>query len=261
MIIEIGRIPVSIEFNSPSFEDSFLRRYSDFITANSRAAEFRLSVEVKPEPIRDSPWRVQFTSGRWLLERSGFRAECFPEDRWGRVELALPMLGPVDSTLRILHSILLAPEGGFLLHASSIIRNGHTCAFSGVSGAGKTTMAHLAAPPAVVLTDEISYILPMENGYRAYGTPFTSHLNPAPGTNTSAPLHAIYLLSHGAENRMSDPLPLRQAAASILRNMLLFGEDADLRKLAFETAFRVASIVPVYHLAFVPTPQIWEIIP
>jgi ABC-type multidrug transport system ATPase subunit len=55
----------------------------------------------------------------------------------------------LDSVLRILHTLLLAREGGFLLHASSAIRNGSAFLFSGVSGAGKTTMARLAPPDVV----------------------------------------------------------------------------------------------------------------
>ena len=261
MIIEIGQLPNSVEFDLSSLEAQFVRRYGDFITAEPSPPAFRLRVEMRPKPVSPSPWRIRFTDGRWVFEKTGLTAECFPESRWGRVVLARPILDPIDSVLRILHSILLAPAGGFLLHASSIVRNGHACAFSGASGVGKTTFAHLAPPHAVVLTDEISYVRPAEGGYRAYGTPFTSHLNPVPGTNTSAPLHSIYLLAHGTENLKLGPLPLRQAATGLLRNMLLFGEDPNLQEFAFETAFRVASGVPVYELGFVPTPKIWEMIP
>jgi hypothetical protein len=89
--------------------------------------------------------------------------------------------------LRITHSLLLAMEGGFQLHASSAIRNGHAFLFAGVSGAGKTTMARLAPSDALVLTDEISYIRRIAGGYRAYGTPFAGELA-RPGANASAPL-------------------------------------------------------------------------
>jgi len=56
----------------------------------------------------------------------------------------------LDSVLRILHSLILAERGGFLLHAASAICNGRAYLFSGVSGAGKTTMTRLA-PPDITL--------------------------------------------------------------------------------------------------------------
>ncbi len=66
----------------------------------------------------------------------------------------------LDSVLRIVHSLILAERGGFLLHAASAICDGRACLFSGVSGAGKTTMTRLAPPDVTLLTDEISYVRP-----------------------------------------------------------------------------------------------------
>ena len=64
----------------------------------------------------------------------------------------------IDSVLRIVHTLLLARAGRFSLHASSAVRNGRAFLFAGVSGAGKTTIARLAPPDAMLLTDEISYV-------------------------------------------------------------------------------------------------------
>ncbi len=66
----------------------------------------------------------------------------------------------LDSVLRILHSLILAERGGFLLHAASAICDGRAYLFSGVSGAGKTTMTRLAPADITLLTDEISYLRP-----------------------------------------------------------------------------------------------------
>ena len=64
----------------------------------------------------------------------------------------------MDSVLRIVHTLVLAGQGGFLVHAASAVRNGKAFVFAGVSGAGKTTISRLAPPDAAVLTDEISYV-------------------------------------------------------------------------------------------------------
>ena len=78
----------------------------------------------------------------------------------------------IDAALRILHSLILARQGGLLVHAASAVRNGRAFLFAGVSGAGKTTISRLAPADVTLLTDEISYLRRNGQGYVAYGTPF-----------------------------------------------------------------------------------------
>jgi len=138
------------------------------------------------------------------------------------------------------------------------VRNGKAFLFSGVSGAGKTTIARLAPPDATLLTDEISYVRKLDPGYVAFGTPFTGELAKL-GENISAPIAALYLLAQGAENRI-DPIAPGEAARSLLANMLFFAEDEQLVQAAFHSAFEFVSQVPVSRLTFVPDARVWELI-
>jgi hypothetical protein len=101
--------------------------------------------------------RVRLENGRWVMERGDFRAECDPVGRRGWVRQSANPYS-IDAVLRMLHSLILAREGGFLVHAASAVRNGRAFLFAGVSGAGKTTISRLAPPDVVLLTDEISYV-------------------------------------------------------------------------------------------------------
>jgi hypothetical protein len=195
---------------------------------------------------------------KWRFEREEFCAEWDPRTGRGWVREGSGMPHSIDTILRLLHSILLAPRGGFLIHAASAIRNGEAFVFSGVSGAGKTTMIRQAPSDSTILTDEISYIKPVEGGYRAFGTPFAGDFG-EPGKNVSAPLKALYLLAQGPENKI-EPVPHRTAVASLLRNTLFFAKDPELVRNVFETACSFVDAVPVYRLTFVPTPAVWEII-
>ena len=121
-----------------------------------------------------------------------FRAEWDPIARLGRIRQSANPYS-LDTVLRIVHTLVLAREGGFVVHASSAVRNGEAFLFAGVSGAGKTTISRLAPPDAHVLTDEISYVRKEADGYFAYGTPFAGDLA-RPGENLRAPLAAVYLL-------------------------------------------------------------------
>ena len=71
----------------------------------------------------DADVRVWIDDGEWQMERGDFRAVWNPERRQGHIrQTANPY--SIDSVLRIVHTLLLAREGGFLLHASSAVRNG-----------------------------------------------------------------------------------------------------------------------------------------
>ena len=95
--------------------------------------------------------------GTWRLRRGDFRAHWNPAAGRGSIRQSANPYS-IDSVLRIVHTLILAREGGFLLHSAGAIRNGRAFLFSGVSGAGKTTISRLAPPDVTLLTDEVSYI-------------------------------------------------------------------------------------------------------
>jgi hypothetical protein len=160
--------------------------------------------------------------------------------------------------LRIVHSLILARQGGFLVHAASAIRNGKAFLFSGVSGAGKTTISRLAPPDATLLTDEISYVRREGNRYMACGTPFAGELARV-GENRSAPIIALFLLEKGLQNSI-EPIAPTEAIQRLLRNILFFAHDPELVELVFQSACEFARLVPIHRLIFVPDQRVWDII-
>jgi len=164
----------------------------------------------------------------------------------------------LDSVLRMTHSLLLAMKGGFLLHAASAVRKGRAFLFAGVSGAGKTTIARLAPADATLLTDEVSYVRPVGQGYEAYGTPFAGDLARS-GANLSAPLETVFFLEKAHTNAIR-PISPRDAARALLRHILFFVEDADLARAVFDSAVAFVSRVHTARLAFRPDARIWELI-
>ena len=167
--IDIGGMPILVRTDSPEFAHMIEDRYGEFVVAEAPRAVIKLEIELVEESafgIQDSGFgkddedlSVRLESGRWVMERGDFRAEWDPQSHRGWVrQSANPYT--IDGVLRILHSLILAREGGFLVHAASAVRNGRAFVFAGVSGAGKTTLARLAPPDVTLLTDEISYIRP-----------------------------------------------------------------------------------------------------
>lgn len=258
LMIEIGDMPVRVNTTDADFLSMLQGRYAGFL-GFSKDAAIEFDVELTPPNLADSDASVQVTNrrGRWSLRRGDFRAEWEPGTRSGWIrQSATPYA--IDSVLRIVHSLLLARQGGFLLHSASAIRNGKAFLFAGVSGAGKTTISRLAPPDATLLTDEISYVRMLEAGYVAFGTPFTGELAKL-GENVCAPVAALYLLAQGPENRI-DPVSAAEAARSLLANVLFFANDEELVQALFYSAFEFVRRVPVSRLTFVPDSRVWELI-
>jgi hypothetical protein len=258
ILLEIGDVPILLRTTDADFAQMLTDRYAGFV-AGGADWEYAFDIEVAPpagiDPDQDA--RVSRDGEKWVLERGDFRAEWTPRLRCGRVVQAANPFA-IDSVLRIVHTLVLAETGGFLVHAASAVRNGKAFLFSGLSGAGKTTISRLAPPDAALLTDEVSYVRPSNGGYRAFGTPFAGELAKI-GENVSAPLDTFYLLAQGRENRIEE-VPRAEAVKGVLANILFFAHDERLVRRVFQSAFDFAASVPVRRLTFVPDERVWELI-
>jgi len=258
LAIEIGGMPVRVRTSDPGFVSLLENRYAGFVS-DSEDAEIEFDVDLQPSRFADPDAEVSVTEqqGRWTLRRGDFLAEWEAAARRGWIrQTANPY--SIDAVLRIVHTLVLAKHGGFLLHSASAIRDGRAFLFAGVSGAGKTTISRLAPPDATLLTDEISYVRPQGKGYRAFGTPFTGELAKL-GENVSAPVRAVYLLAKGPENRIEAVAPA-EAVRSLLGNILFFAQDEELVQAIFRSTFDFVGRVPVSKLTFVPDARVWELI-
>jgi hypothetical protein len=254
--VEIGGIPIGLSTCDDGFLDLLRHRYDGFLS-DSRP-EFELEFDLtRPVPVSDDDVRVRREGDEWLFERGDFRARWNLRTGRGSVrQNANPY--SLDSVLRILHSLIIAERGGFLLHAASAISDGRAYLFSGVSGAGKTTMTRLAPADITLLTDEISYLRPSAAGYSAFGTPFAGELAKA-GENCTAPVAALFFLEQGPENRV-DELPPAEAVRRLMRNILFFAEDQGLVEKLLATACDFVSRVPIRRLTFYPDARVWDLV-
>lgn len=258
LVIEVGGVRVCFHTSDARFMELLHERYAGFISSEMAGAiEFDVDLHPPQGVAPDADVRVTHDGGRWFLERIDFLAQWDPASRYGSISQS-PTPYSVDAVLRIVHTLVLASQGGFLLHSASAVRNGKAFLFSGVSGAGKTTISRLAPADVALLSDEISYIRKQGDGYVAFGTPFAGELAKS-GENISAPISHLYLLAQGPENRI-EPLAPADALRSLLANVLFFAEQRELVQQTFQTGVNFVSRVPVSRLTFVPDSRVWELI-
>jgi hypothetical protein len=283
--IEIGGMAIALRTHDVAFRQLLEDRYAGFI-GSSPEPQFEFDIDLlgdidlldmdlrdidqldndpqdnapveSAETMRtDKDVQVRLESSQWLMQRGDFHAQWDSRAGRGRIRQSRNPYA-IDSVLRIVHTLILAKQGGFLVHAASAIRGGRAFLFAGVSGAGKTTISRLAPSDAKLLTDEISYVRREGDEYRACGTPFAGELARV-GENLSAPLHTLFLLEQGLENRI-EPVGAPEAIRLLLRNILFFAEDAELVSLVFQSACEFVERVPVRRLIFVPDQRVWEMI-
>jgi hypothetical protein len=259
LAVEIGGKPILLRTQDAAFRDLLKKRYAGFVRPSGRTG-FTFDVDViRPERLVSETEELEVwqAEGIWHLERGDFRAHWDPRVGRGRILQALSPYA-IDSVLRIVHTLIQAPEGGFLLHGASAIRNGRAFLFSGISGAGKTTISRLAPPDSTLLTDEISYVRRDGEGYRACGTPFAGELARL-GENAAAPIARLFFLAKGPENRI-DPIETPDALRMLLRNILFFADDSELVKMVFRSACEFLARVPAFRLTFYPDERVWDLI-
>jgi len=257
--VEIGGMPILLRTQDASFRELLASRYAGFVGSSSHP-RFEFDVDLVPpsaEMESDEDVHVEMQEGEWRLRRGDFRALWDPRAGRGRIRQSANPYS-IDSVLRIVHTLILAREGGFLLHAASAVRSGRAFLFSGVSGSGKTTISRLVPADVTLLTDEVSYVRRDTDGYRACGTPFAGELARL-GENCSAPIRTLFLLEKGCENKI-EPVATAEAVRSLLRNILFFAEDAELVRLIFRSACEFVECLPVQRLTFVPDERVWDMI-
>ena len=120
--VVIGGLPINIQSADSEFIGMLERRYAGFV-AKPAAAGIRLDVEVVAAvgDKADEDLEVRYANEHWTINRGDFRAQWDPVSMRGCVRQgAYPYA--IDSVMRIVHSLVLAQNGGFLVHSASAVR-------------------------------------------------------------------------------------------------------------------------------------------
>ena len=119
--VEIGAMPILVRTGSPEFHQILRQRYGGYLSDSaSPSATFDVDI-VPPQRISDDEdLNVRREGALWVMERGDFRAVWDPATGQGTIRQSANPYS-IDAAFRIVHSLLLAQQGGLLIHAAALV--------------------------------------------------------------------------------------------------------------------------------------------
>jgi hypothetical protein len=258
--LEIGGVGLQIEADDNAFLEQLADRYEGFQGGTAgRVREYvlRLTTEERLTAGGDASPEIAIGPHGYTLVRRDFEVEVSPFKRELSGIIARNLY-TFDSMLRVFFSMALLELDGLMLHSSCAVNGSTAYLFFGVSGAGKTTAARLSMPDRPVLSDELTIVRAVDDGYRAFGTPFWGELQKN-GANISAPVGGLMQLVKDTQAQL---IPLRPVPAlqRLLPCVLFFARQEDWVQQAVDISCRLVQTVPAYEMHFLPDGSFWRLI-
>ena len=260
LMMNIGRIPILLKFDNEDFLAQIRDTYPNFI---SNDADPDLTIEI--EALTDiKRFNSDLESPEIILDNNDDLYRIFWNSFYGEFnlhnlegKLKCSDHRDLNNYLRVVYSLILLDENGFLVHAASLIKNGDGFLFPGKSGTGKTTITRLSTD-SILLSDEVSLVKMLDGKYHVFGTPFWGELNIA-GENTHTALKHIYLPKQDKIN-YKKPANAAKTLEKLIPNVLFFLDDDESKMQLFNICHDFVNIVPAHELHFLPDPSFWGVI-
>jgi hypothetical protein len=259
--IEIAGVCAKILCQDKEFVLEIEKRYRDFQSAAEEDFVFYIDSEVQTSQVPDASRAVDYGEQNVVLIPGKWKYSIvLDEDRQinlGSIDIMgakvhlhlLPEL-EIGSYFHhvFMHAIrhFLSYQGGLLLHASGLIREGKAFVFCGPDESGKSTIANMA--PASLIAADDSLAVRMANG--------SCWLHTVPwgrrdSKNVCAPIAKLFFL-HQAQELEVKEMALIEAAKQFLANTFFDTPDELIYARTLETVHYLAERVSCYELYFPP---------
>ena len=255
--IEVAGTVFEVSGLDPDSRAWVTTRYGAFLSDD--APDVTLAVSLRATiPEDESALTTLETRGDALrVQVGGYRIEG--DLRAGHLRLVAPPFPTVLSpaAFRCLCAVVLLRTGGVMLHASAVVDRHRAWVFCGPSESGKTTVAHLAGPRAV-LSDETIAVRPLAAGYLACATPFFGEAGPVPTqTRGDAPLTALFFLAKStrfAHRRLAR----RDAVQRAFPQVFLPKREPKMAEAILAALAALTAEVPCFELEFAAHEELWS---
>lgn len=263
--------PFTLFFNGirSEFSDSFLKRYSHFITESSK---FDFSVELVEKEdnfLKDDSGYLRleekFENNKKVLISTSFKGYEVDENGVSKL-IVSPICTETSYFTRFENHFrwVVANEvmkrGGFLLHSSGITKNDNCVIFFGSSGDGKSTIVELGKKRGGrILSDDLIIVYPQKELYIAYGAPFYGVLPQNEKEKVPYKIKSIYRLRKSEENRVKT-ISKGEALGLILSHCQFVFSEKVRNEMLLPIVFKFISKVSCYELFFRKEDTFWDLI-
>ncbi len=266
---DFAGLPIELRAAHPGALDDLGPVYAGFATT----AAPLLTIEVTRVDGFDRARGPEYPAfARRVLPDGRLRVERF--DAEGEIEVGpLPLaaqfrIGPspnsLEACLRIAASLALPRTRALILHASAVVERDRALVFTGVSGAGKSTISSMLAdayPGCTKIADELLVLRAGAGGdapgWQVIVPPYLGPAGVAHGA--TAPLAGLHVLVQ-ADHDAREPLPPAVALRELLRHVLVYVAEPRTADHVLALAAEVAAAVPCYRLRFRKDPYVGRLL-
>ena len=203
------------------------------------------------------------TSGRryffWSYEFAGWI-----DSSSRRAQLALVREeGPIferglENFLRVITATFILDHGGFLLHGAGVVRVDRAYVFFGPSGVGKTTVTRFS-PGDVILSDDLTLVVPRDGVFEATGIPFGMAHHRVPDTRESFPIVSMNRLVQSDDVRQ-ERIRGARALGEVGSCLPFVMQDPKQAAKALQVVGEALRSLPVFRLHFRRDDQFWSVV-
>jgi hypothetical protein len=275
LALRFGPLRLRLAGLSEAQIEALAGRYRPFLSSDEDADGAAIEVRVgpagverflrDPDPGASEVYRLgSRTAGeRLVLWSYEFAGWLEARRRAAAVVLVAPE-GPLferglENFLRIVTASFLLEQGGFLLHASAVVRDGKAYVFFGPSGSGKTTVTRLS-PEDIVLSDDLTMVVRRDDGgLAAAGIPFGLAHHRPPQHAGAFPIVSFNRLVQARKVRR-EPIGGARAVAEVLASLPFVLQDTRQGDEAVRVVGRALQAAPVHRLEFREEPSFWAVV-
>ena len=257
-LLTIGKSCIELQCNSSHLAERLRRQYQQFLSNDS--AHLTVTVDWRNQSGIPASASLPFTfvDGQPMITTDRVKGMISIEHRAASIYLDVSNpLEVVDYFMRVVVALLLFQEGGLMIHAAGIVRNGKAYVFFGHSGSGKTTVARLSSHD-VVLNDDLIALLPEEQTWRVYATPFSNPTQVSP-TCQNAPLVGLYRLNQASQVWI-ESLSTARGLAELISSVPVISADPTRSRLLMQRCYQLLTTAPCYNLYFLPDASFWQVV-
>lgn len=162
-----------------------------------------------------------------------------------------PSANSLEACVRIALSLALPRHGALMMHASAVEHAGHALVFTGVSGAGKSTISSLLdRAPARKIGDEIIVLRPVDGRWHVTIPPYLGPYDSRGiAHGASAPLDGIHVLVQATRHART-AMPAGAALRELLRHVLVYVAEPRTAEHVLALVADLTREVPTYRLEF-----------